>query len=73
MVFNLSADPMHSSEENPDPKDYYQTWYTSESGYTLNMNYKEDHTWLTIYESVSMTQINIAHFVDITQDLPALN
>lgn len=73
MVFKLSADPMHSSEENPDPKDYYQTWYTSESGYTLNMNYKEDHTWITIYESVSMTQINIAHFVDVTEDLPSLN
>lgn len=65
MVFKLSADPMHSSEENPDPKDYGQTWYTSESGYTLNLNYHEDYTWLTIYKSVSMTFVDIAHFVEL--------
>lgn len=75
MVFNLSTDPIGGKQEgaSTDPKDYYQSWYTSESGYTLNMNYKENHTWISIYSSVSMTQIDITRFVDVTQALPPLN
>lgn len=75
MVFTLSVNPLEAMQDgaSKDPKDYYQSWYAGENGYTLYMNYGGDHTWITIYKSVSMTKVDVAQFIDVKADLPMLN
>ena len=75
MVFKLSGSPLDKDQDifAADPKDSGKSWYTSESGYTLHLDYEETHTYLCIYKSISSGYVDAAHVVAITQELPPIN
>lgn len=75
MVFTLSVNPLEGKKEgaSTDPKDYGQSWYSGENGYTLYMDYNENHTYVIVYESVSLTKIVAPYMIDVQQDLPELS